>query len=1000
LKTLEKLKNIFQNNKRLQVLLAFLLFLAFALIYFNDIFTGYYYDPSSFLKLWEPWYSVIEGDYLVNAVLSDAIDDTIPAYIKFYSDPSLWNSDIAFGYPLGLMIYRNVFFPVNLILFSIFAPQLALTLSYIWKVVFAGLFMYLFLKKYKFSFSVAFLGGILYMFCSQMMITKGQLIGFLIPLIPLYFLAIKRVFEEKAKFKLLLLSVSTSLMLLSGFPSLVAFTFMFGGFYFLSLLAQDRKKYLSKLTNYIVGSIFGFLTIAFILLPTLEFFQNADLGYRENHWGRFFPTLNFMQFINPHFFGDPVLGTWSRASNIVETAGYMGIITLLLLPVSIFLIFKKRRKELYYFVIALLLLIAILFNFFGILQITRHLPIFNFNPANRLIYVVPFFAVTVTAFGFNYFQTTKDVFKNWLTTILLIIPFGLFVFLSIYIPDSEGTPEQVLKFKANELIPISEYILIFLSLAYLAITQKAHVALRVIFAAISAIFSYKLYQIIEGSSLENWENIYTGFTLITGAVAIALLLTLLANKKSAFFTALIIGILCFIDLYNYTHLFYPKTKEETFFPDTLETEFLQENMENNDRILSINRAFMQNTNTAYDIASIQVHMITTQDYKTLIREIDSEYLKYAPTLSFFREDSDLYTPFMDLFNVKYVVAGQGYSIDTKGLIYQTEYNGLASITEDKKIIQTFEFDETQSTDQISIRLNDYLVNEPKNLRVQLLNANDKEIYSDTIKVTPATFPLGWHYFDLGEDSLELKAGIQYKLSIDFLENLTQDEFANFNCVKEIDRYKQGELVDQECHDLAFKILEKIDNDRYELAFDGTIHIFENTSENRAGVFQIEKIDFLENSGEFEDKVDKEKVTSIAYLDAKDKADFEITEFERGSEDWVQFIEYDDDAMELEANFKNDGFILIPDTYYPGWKAFVDGEETEIYKTDLIFRGIKIPAGEHKIELQYEPESFRCGLLISGVSTILILGHTLYLLKNNFGKIRHVWNLRSSNKKRK
>jgi uncharacterized membrane protein YfhO len=41
----------------------------------------------------------------------------------------------------------------------------------------------------------------------------------------------------------------------------------------------------------------------------------------------------------------------------------------------------------------------------------------------------------------------------------------------------------------------------------------------------------------------------------------------------------------------------------------------------------------------------------------------------------------------------------------------------------------------------------------------------------------------------------------------------------------------------------------------------------------------------------------------------------------------------------------------------GWKAYVDGNETEIYRTNHNFRGIIVPEGKHKVEFIYLPDSF-------------------------------------------
>jgi len=57
-------------------------------------------------------------------------------------------------------------------------------------------------------------------------------------------------------------------------------------------------------------------------------------------------------------------------------------------------------------------------------------------------------------------------------------------------------------------------------------------------------------------------------------------------------------------------------------------------------------------------------------------------------------------------------------------------------------------------------------------------------------------------------------------------------------------------------------------------------------------------------------------------------------------------------ISVEVNNDGDGYLILTDTYYPGWKAEIDGQITEIFSTDYIFRGIKVPSGVHNIRFYY------------------------------------------------
>ena len=86
----------------------------------------------------------------------------------------------------------------------------------------------------------------------------------------------------------------------------------------------------------------------------------------------------------------------------------------------------------------------------------------------------------------------------------------------------------------------------------------------------------------------------------------------------------------------------------------------------------------------------------------------------------------------------------------------------------------------------------------------------------------------------------------------------------------------------------------------------------------------------------------------------------------------EFISYSDTESEIKTQSSGDGFLFLSDTYYPGWRAYVDGREEEIYRANYAFRAVKVPAGEHRVVFKYEPESLRVGLKITGVSTAITI----------------------------
>lgn len=58
--------------------------------------------------------------------------------------------------------------------------------------------------------------------------------------------------------------------------------------------------------------------------------------------------------------------------------------------------------------------------------------------------------------------------------------------------------------------------------------------------------------------------------------------------------------------------------------------------------------------------------------------------------------------------------------------------------------------------------------------------------------------------------------------------------------------------------------------------------------------------------------------------------------------------YSANALVLTVSTPKAGFLVVTDTYYPTWKAYIDGKETPIILTDYTFRGIEVPQGNHTV----------------------------------------------------
>jgi hypothetical protein len=78
-----------------------------------------------------------------------------------------------------------------------------------------------------------------------------------------------------------------------------------------------------------------------------------------------------------------------------------------------------------------------------------------------------------------------------------------------------------------------------------------------------------------------------------------------------------------------------------------------------------------------------------------------------------------------------------------------------------------------------------------------------------------------------------------------------------------------------------------------------------------------------------------------------------------------------DRILIEARLSEPGYLVLADTYYPGWRSTVDGEPVEILAANHAFRAVQLDRGEHKVVFEYAPLSFRLGAWITAAAVLLL-----------------------------
>ncbi len=94
-------------------------------------------------------------------------------------------------------------------------------------------------------------------------------------------------------------------------------------------------------------------------------------------------------------------------------------------------------------------------------------------------------------------------------------------------------------------------------------------------------------------------------------------------------------------------------------------------------------------------------------------------------------------------------------------------------------------------------------------------------------------------------------------------------------------------------------------------------------------------------------------------------------------DSTEIAKYLPNEVTVRTNTLQPAFLLLTDTYYPGWKVFLDNVESPLIIADGIYKAIEVPEGKHNIVFKYDPSSFKIGMAASIASCLTLLFLILY-----------------------
>lgn len=139
---------------------------------------------------------------------------------------------------------------------------------------------------------------------------------------------------------------------------------------------------------------------------------------------------------------------------------------------------------------------------------------------------------------------------------------------------------------------------------------------------------------------------------------------------------------------------------------------------------------------------------------------------------------------------------------------------------------------------------------------------------------------------------------------------------------------------------------------------------------------VNKVQYVNNANEEIDALDSIILTETAVVDARFKDVLKgTTESYKDSLSSIRLTSYTPNRLTYETNNAQDGIAVFSEIYYPdGWHVTIDGQPAELARADYILRTMYVPAGQHTIEMRFDPTSLHVTEGIAyGALALLVIG---------------------------
>lgn len=416
----------------------------------------------------------------------------------------LWNPYNFSGYPLLANFQSAAFYPINLIMF-VLPFEYGWTALIISQPILGFIFMFLYLRNLKVSKIGSMIGSIAFSFSGFFVswLEWGNIASTALWL-PLALLSIDKLFEKKNSLNYKNLWIPTLLLSLcfsffAGYLQIFFYLYLVVIGYFLFRALESKNKVKFILLFFAINVLFALIT-SIQWIPTL---QLIDLSARSvdqvstDVEGWFIPWQNIVQFVAPDFFGNPATLNYWGVWNYGEFIGYIGILPLILALSALF--FVRSKIAIFYKIVLFLGIIFAFPSFVSNIPFLLNIPFISSSQPTRLIFVIDFALVVLSAFGFDYLrEKSKKIFVPLSILVLIILSLWIYVKVNNIFPEfMRQSAENLAVSYSNLRLPTLIFIatsILFLIEIFLAKKTKNKIYPKILIFLIVIIFLFDIFR--------------------------------------------------------------------------------------------------------------------------------------------------------------------------------------------------------------------------------------------------------------------------------------------------------------------------------------------------------------------------------------------------------------------------------------------------------------------------------------------------------------------------